>query len=176
MPYSRSAPHRAERREATMIDAAVKALVQMFSPPFRWVLLKSAGLALGLLVLFAIALDWLLVWLATAGANWAQSMFGISAPAPVSIFIWILSVAAGIGIIIGSVFLMPAVTALVGSFFVDEIALEVERTHYPAALGTPPPLMHSVVEGLKTALLAVLVYLIAAPFLLFAGAGAIIFF
>jgi uncharacterized protein involved in cysteine biosynthesis len=33
-----------------------------------------------------------------------------------------------------------------------------------------------VVEGLKTALLAVLVYLIAAPFLLFAGAGAVIFF
>ena len=28
-----------------MIDAAVKALAQMFAPPFRWVLLKSAGLA-----------------------------------------------------------------------------------------------------------------------------------
>ena len=27
---------------------------------------------------------------------------------------------------------MPAVTAFVGIFFVDEIAEEVERTHYPA--------------------------------------------
>ena len=27
-----------------MLDAAVKALTQMFSPPFRTVLLKSAGL------------------------------------------------------------------------------------------------------------------------------------
>src|SRR5262244_3283993 len=176
MPYSRSAPHRAERREATMIDAAVKALTQMFSPPFRWVLLKSAGLALVLIVLIAIGLHRLLVWLATAGADWAETVFGISAHAPLSILIWIVSIAAGLGIIVGSVFLMPAVTALVGSFFVDEIALAVERVHYPAALGTPPPLMHSVVEGLKTALLAVLVYLIAAPFLLFAGAGAIIFF
>jgi CysZ protein len=160
-----------------MIDAAIKAFVQMFSPPFRWVLLKSAGLALGLLVLFAIALHRLLVWLATAGANWVENMFGVSAPAPISILIWFLSVAAGIGIIVGSVFLMPAVTALVGSFFVDDIALEVERTHYPAQpAGTPLPLTRAVLQGTKTALLTILVYLIAVPFLLFAGAGALIFF
>src|SRR5260370_4804536 len=36
--------------------------------------------------------------------------------------------------------------------------------------------MQALVEGLKTALLAVLVYLIALPFLLFAGAGLLIFF
>jgi CysZ protein len=161
----------------TMIDAAVKALVQMFSPPFRWVLLKSSGLALGLIVLFAIALHRLLVWLATAGANWVESMFGVSAPAPISIFVWVLSVAAGIGVIVGSVFLMPAVTALLGSFFVDDIALEVERTHYPTEpVGTPLPLPRAVLQGAKTALLAILVYLIAVPFLLVAGAGAVIFF
>jgi CysZ protein len=161
----------------TMIDAAVKALVQMFSPPFRWVLLKSCGLALGLIVLFAIALHRLLVWLATAGANWVESMFGVSAPAPISIFVWVLSVAAGIGVIVGSVFLMPAVTALLGSFFVDDIALEVERTHYPMEpVGTPLPLPRAVLQGAKTALLAILIYLIAVPFLLVAGAGAVIFF
>jgi len=160
-----------------MIDAAVKALVQMFSPPFRWVLLKSSGLALGLIVLFAIALHRLLVWLATAGANWVESMFGVSAPAPISIFVWVLSIAAGIGIIVGSVFLMPAVTALLGSFFVDDIALEVERTHYPTEpVGTPLPLPRAVLQGAKTALLAILIYLIAVPFLLVAGAGAVIFF
>ena len=160
-----------------MIDAAVKALAQMFSPPFRWVLLKSAGLALFLIVLIAIGLHRLLLWLATTGANWAETVFGISAHAPLSILVWIVSVAAGLGIIVGSVFLMPAVTALVGSFFVDDIALEVERTHYPAEpVGRPPPLMQALVKGLKTALLAVLVYLIALPFLLFAGAGLLIFF
>ena len=158
-----------------MIDAAVKALAQMFSPPFRWVLLKSAGLALFLIVLIAIGLHRLLLWLATAGADWAETVFGVSAHAPLSILVWIVSVAAGLGIIVGSVFLMPAVTALVGSFFVDDIALEVERTHYPAKpVGRPLP--QALVEGLKTALLAVLVYLIALPFLLFAGAGFLIFF
>jgi CysZ protein len=161
----------------TMIDAGIRALVQMFSPPFRWVLLKSAGLALAVIVLLAIGLHRLLVWLASAGAHWAETMFGISAPAPISILLWVLSIAAGIGIIVGFVFLMPAVTALVGSFFVDEIALEVEREHYPAEpVGTPLPLPLALVEGMKTALLAVLVYIIAVPFLLFAGAGVIIFF
>jgi CysZ protein len=160
-----------------MIDAAVKALAQMFSPPFRWVLLKSAGLALVLIVLIAIGLHRLLVWLATAGANWAETVVGISAHAPLSILIWFVSVAAGLGIIVGSVFLMPAVTALVGSFFVDDIALEVERTHYPAQpAGRPLTLTHALVEGIKTALLAILVYLIALPFLLFAGVGVLIFF
>ena len=160
-----------------MIDAAVKALAQMFSPPFRWVLLKSAGLALVLIVLIAIGLHRLLVWLATAGANWAETVFGISAHAPLSILIWVVSVAAGLGIIVGSVFLMPAVTALVGSFFVDDIALEVERVHYPAQpVGRPLPLTRALVQGVKTALLAVLVYLIALPFLLFAGVGVLIFF
>jgi uncharacterized protein involved in cysteine biosynthesis len=160
-----------------MIDAAVKALVQMFAPPFRGVLLKSAGLALALIVLIAIVLHRLLVWLATSGANWAESVFGVSAPAPLSILIWIFSVAAGLGIVVGSVFLMPAVTALVGSFFVDDIALEVVRTHYPAqSAGRPLPLLRALVEGVKTALLALLVYLIAVPFLLFAGFGAVIFF
>ena len=160
-----------------MIDAAVKALAQMFSPPFRSVLLKSSGLALALIVLIAIALHRLLVWLTTAGADWAETVFGISAHAPLSIFIWVVSIAAGLGIIVGSVFLMPAVTALVGSFFVDDIALEVERTHYPTQpVGRPLPLTRALAEGVKTALLAVLVYLIALPFLLFAGFGAIIFF
>jgi CysZ protein len=160
-----------------MLDAALKALSQMFSPPFRTVLLKCIGLALVLIVLIGIALHRLLVWFATAGADWAESVLGVSAHMPLSILGWIMSVAAGLGIIVGSVFLMPAVAALVGSFFVDEIALEVERSHYPQEpVGTALPLLHAAIEGVKTASLAVLVYLIAVPFLLFAGSGIVIFF
>jgi uncharacterized protein involved in cysteine biosynthesis len=160
-----------------MLDAAIKALSQLVSPPFRAVLLKSAGLALVLIVLIGIALHRLLAWLATAGADWAESALGAGAHTPLTILTWVLSIAAGLGVVVGSIFLMPAVTALVGSFFVDEIALEVERTHYPADQpGRPPPLMRSLLEGVRAALLAVLVYLVAVPFLLFAGAGAVIFF
>jgi CysZ protein len=160
-----------------MLDAAVKALSQMLSPPFRAILLKCSGLALVLIVLIGIGLHRLLVWFTTAGADWAEGMLGVSAHTPLSILAWILSIVVALGIVVGSVFLMPAVTALVGSFFVDDIALEVERTHYPdEPVGTPLPLARAMIEGVKTALLAVLVYLIAVPFLLFAGIGAVIFF
>jgi uncharacterized protein involved in cysteine biosynthesis len=72
---------------------------------------------------------------------------------------------------------MPAVSAFVASFFADEIADEVERAHYPAdPRGTALPLWRAVLEGGKTALLAILVYLCAAPFLLLAGFGVVIFF
>ena len=99
------------------------------------------------------------------------------AHAPGSILAWVLSIAATLGIITGAVFLMPAVTAFVGSFFVDEIADEVERTHYPAdPPGRALPLWRALIEGIKTALLSIAVYLCAVPFLLFAGFGLVIMF
>ena len=72
---------------------------------------------------------------------------------------------------------MPAVTALVGTFFVDDIALEVERAYYPSdPVGHPPPPLRAVLEGARTALFSVLVYLVAVPFLLVGGLGVVIFF
>ncbi len=63
---------------------------------------------------------------------------------------WLLSFAAGLGIIVGSVLLMPAVTALVGSFFADRIGEEVEREHYPAdPPGKALPLWLAHVGGLQ---------------------------
>lgn len=160
-----------------MLDAAVKALSQMFSPPFRAILLKSVGLALILIVLAAIGLHRVLIWVAGLGEQWAENTLGLSSHMPLTLLAWILSVVTGLGVIVGSVFLMPAVTALVASFFVDSIADQVERVHYPGEpAGAALPLLRALVEGVKTALLAVLVYLLAVPFLLFAGFGAVIFF
>ena len=158
-----------------MFDAAIKALIQMFSPPFRRVLLKSIGLGLILIVLMGIGLQRAFSWMATTGTAWAEASTG--AHTAWQIVAWVLSIAATLGIITGALFLMPAVSAFVGSFFVDEIADEVERTHYPnEAPGTALPLMRAAIEGIKTALLAVLVYLCAVPFLFFAGLGLVIMF
>jgi CysZ protein len=160
-----------------MLNAAVKAIVQMFSPPLRAVLWKSVALALVLIVVVAAVLYRLIVWLVGAGGNSAETAFGPYAHWPVEAIAWLLSIAAGLGIVVGSVMLMPAVTALVSSFFADQIADEVERTNYPAdPPGTALPLWRAVYEGLKTALVAVIVYICAAPFLLFAGLGLVIFF
>ena len=160
-----------------MLDAAAQALSQMFSQPFRAVLLKSIGLALILIVIIGIGLHHLLAWVADAGEGFAEQTLGPNAHGPLAVLAFILSIAAGLGILVGSVFLMPAVTALVASFFVDDIALEVERSRYPGEPeGKPLPLMRAAIEGVRTALLAIVVYLVALPFLLFAGFGAFIFF
>ena len=160
-----------------MLDAAVKAIAQMFSPPLRAVLWKSIALALGLIIVAAAALYRLIVSLVGTGSTSAETAFGPHAQWLAEAIAWLLSIAAGLGIVVSSVMLMPAVTAVVASFFCDQIADEVERANYPAdPPGTALPLWRAVWEGLKTALLAVVVYVCAAPFLLFAGLGAIIFF
>jgi CysZ protein len=160
-----------------MLDDAVNALTQMFSPPLRAVLWKSIGLALALIIAVGIALERLIVWLVGNGSASVETTLGPHAHMPATIFAWLLSIAASLGIIVGSVLLMPAVTALVASFFADEIAAEVERTHYPAdPPGVALPLWLAMREGGKTALLAIAVYVCAAPFLLFADFGVVIFF
>ena len=158
-----------------MFDAAIKALTQMFSPPFRRVLLKSIGLGLVLIVLIGVGLNRVFSWMATSGAAWAEASTG--AHTLWQILAWVLSIAATLGIITGALFLMPAVTAFVGSFFVDEIAEEVERTHYPMEPpGTALPLFRALIEGINTTLLTVIVYLVAVPLLFVAGIGLVVLF
>jgi CysZ protein len=160
-----------------MIDAAIKALSQMFAQPLRRVLLKSIGLALLMIVIIGIGLQRMLAALADNGATWAEQTAGVAPHAAWAALAWVLSILAGLGIVTGALFLMPAVTAFVGSFFVDEVAEVVEHTHYPAE---PPghalPLLRATFEGVKFALLALAVYLCALPFVLFAGLGLIILF
>jgi uncharacterized protein involved in cysteine biosynthesis len=63
------------------------------------------------------------------------------------------------------------------SVFVDEVADHVETEHYPAERpGTPLPVTTAAIEGVKTAALTILVYLVALPFVFLAGAGFIVFF
>jgi CysZ protein len=160
-----------------MIDAAVKALQQMFSPEFRSVLIKAVLLALVLVVLMGASLHQVLNWLTVDGGIWVQARVGDTYYTLLSWLIWIFSIATTFGIVIGGVFLMPAVTAFVGSFYVDEIAGEVERVYYPAEpLGEPVPFWPATWHGIKTALLAIGIYLLALPFLLFAGVGLFILF
>ena len=160
-----------------MLDAAVKALSQILSPPMRSILWRSIGLALVLIVVLAIGLQRLLSWFATSGEGWAEAMLGPGFQTPLNILSWIVSIAAGLGVVFGAVMLMPAITSLVASVFVDEVADHVEREHYPAERpGAALPLGLAMTEGVKTALLTILVYLIALPFVFIAGAGFLAFF
>lgn len=160
-----------------MLDAAVKALSQMMSPPMRSILWRSIGLALVLIVVLAIGLQRLLSWFATYGEVWLEGLLGPGWHSSLELLAWIISIAAGLGVVFGSVFLMPAITSLVASFFVDDVADIVEREYYPAERpGTALPFNQAIFEGIKTALLTIVVYLVALPLVFLAGAGFLIFF
>ena len=160
-----------------MLDAAVKALSQILSPPMRSILWRSIGMALILITVLAIGLQRLLTWFADYGEVWAEGLLGPGFHTALHILSWIVSIAAGLGVVLGGIFLMPAITSLVASFFVDDIADHVEREHYPAEQpGTALPAGLAMTEGTKTALLTILVYLIALPFVFVAGAGFLVFF
>jgi CysZ protein len=160
-----------------MIDAAVKALAQMFTPALRRVLVKATGLALILIVIIGLLLQRLLSALAQHGATWAEQTSGFAPHAAWSALAWVLSIMASLGIITGALFLMPTITAFVGSFFVDETADAVEREYYPAEpIGRALPFVRALIESIKIALLSLIVYFCALPFIFFAGLGVIVLF
>jgi len=115
-----------------MLDAAIKALTQMFSPPFRSVLWKSIGLALLLIVLLASP---------APGADLARDRAGelgrgALGPTATRRF-WVLAKdRVGLG---GARHRGGFGVPNAGrpprwwrASFADDIALEVERSHYPA--------------------------------------------
>lgn len=160
-----------------LFDAATKALSQMASRPFRSVLWKSIAVALVLLIILGIALQRLLAWMLGSGGVWIEGTVGPSWHVTLDVVQWMLAIVAGLGVLVGMVFLMPPVSALVASFFADEIAAHVEGEYYPAdAPGRPLPIGRALLEGVRTALLSLLVYLCAVPFLLVAGLGFVVFF
>jgi CysZ protein len=160
-----------------MIEAAFKALAQLFTPPLRAVLLKSVGLALLMIIIIGIVLNRIFSALAASGANWAEQTSGFAPHAAWATLAWVLSIMASLGIVTGALFLMPAVTAFVGSFFVDEVGEAVERDSYPAG---PPghalPIFRALIEGVKFSVLALAVYFCALPFIFFAGIGIVVLF
>jgi CysZ protein len=126
-----------------MIQAALLALRQAFSPPFRTVLLKSVGLALLLLVVIGAGLQTALAQLVVLQSGFLD---------------WTAAIASALGILVVLFFAMPPVISLVAGFFLDEIAGEVERTHYPADVpGREQPLGRSLLLALKFAALVLVV-------------------
>src|SRR3954451_7250424 len=115
-----------------MLDAATKAIAQMFTPPSPRVLLKSIGLALLVLILLAVGLHRLFGWLAGEGAHFLEGLTGPGMQTPLHALLWVLAIMAGFGLFAGAIFIMPAVTSFVASFFSDEIAAQVEHVYSPA--------------------------------------------
>jgi uncharacterized protein involved in cysteine biosynthesis len=159
-----------------MLDAVFKALTQIASPPLRRVLLKTAGLALlGLILLGNVVLPYLIGWPAMLIAGDGDA--GIQ---PIRFALTMVLVFALDGLFLfAGILIMPAVTALVAGFVSDEIAAATERMHYPIdPPGGPVGALGATVllEGVRTALLAVLAYVWTPALTLLFGLGLLIFF
>src|SRR5919202_2690341 len=132
--------------------AAFSAWRQVVSPALRSILWKSLALTVALLAL---------IWFGLT------RLFGYYLKGhPLSVDYPILDgfafFLAGAGLLVAFVYVLPAVSALVAGFFLDEAADLVERTDFP---GDPPgralPAGLSLLYGLRFAALSLIVNLAA---------------
>lgn len=138
-----------------MLAAARRALAQIFSPPFRSVLLKSVGLTLAMLAA---------VWAAAWGT--ITHFATVSSPGLQTL----IEIATGLGLLFGLGFLVAPVTSLFAGLFLDEIAAEVERVHYPSdPPGREMPLGPAVLSALRFTALVVVVNLLVLLLILLPG-------
>ena len=84
---------------------------------------------------------------------------------------------AGFGLIIGLAYLVPAVTALVAGYFLDDAAAVVEREHYP---GEPPgqalTVGRAMLYGARFAALSLMVNIVALLLVFIPGVNLVAFF
>lgn len=146
---------------------ALRAFGQALSPAFRRILLKTLGLTIALLALVWLALTRLFAWW-LSGVTTAQD------------HPWVVTYAglfAGVGLVVAMIYLIPPVSMLVASFFLDEVAGKVEATDYPCdPLGTPLPAATAMWEGVRFALVALGVNLLALLIWFIPGVGLAAFF
>jgi CysZ protein len=144
-----------------MIEDSIAAFAQIFTPPFRKILIKSLGLTIALLILIWLGLDRLAATFIPAGAPWLATL---------------LSVLVGLGLIVGLAFLVAPVTSLVAGFFLDEMADIVEREIDPLGEpGRPVPTGAAALFALRFAGLSILVNLIALALLFAPGVNVVAF-
>jgi CysZ protein len=151
-----------------MIDDAIASFRDMFTPPFRAVLLKSLGLTLALLAGLWLTLERLAVWMTEGGASWFAGAPWLKT---------VVAVAAGLGLFVGLIFLIAPVALLVAGYFLDELADHVEASIYPPGQsGRAVPATTSLWLALKFSGVALAVNLFAFLLWLLPGVNALVFF
>lgn len=146
-----------------MLEAALLALRQTFSPLLRGVLLRSVGLALALLVALAVGLEAALTrFVHVPSYPWVETT---------------LAIIAGLGLVFAVFYLVPAVSTLVAGLFLDEVAEKVEKASYPGdPPGTAQPLAIALLYSLRFFGIVLAVNLAALLLLLVPGVNIVIFF
>jgi CysZ protein len=144
-----------------MLTAATQAFQQLFTPPFRVLLVKCVGFTIALLVVLIILVEWVFGHF-VAWPHWVETATE-----------WL----GGLALVAGSIFLIPPVTSLMAGLYLDDVASEVERVYYPS---DPPghelPTLAALGVGVKFFLVVLVVNLIALFLLLIPGVNLIAFY
>ncbi|MCC2098852.1 MAG: sulfate transporter family protein [Hyphomicrobiales bacterium] len=145
-----------------MIQSALSALQQIFTPPFRTVLYKVLGLTIAVLTL---------IWF---GLNGFIDKY-IAVPWP-----WLtttLQILTGVGLFAGMAFLIAPASSLIAGLFLDELAECAETASDPhGPPGTALPAGQAIILASRFALVSLLVNAIALLLLLVPGINLIAFF
>ena len=144
-----------------MLAAAGQAFEELFTPPFRAVMMKCVGLTLALLIGLIIAVEWsfahFVVW-----PDWIETTIQ-----------WL----GGLALVAASIFLIPPATSLVAALYLDDIADKVERKNFPSdPPGRELPVAKSIWLALKFFVVVLLVNLLALLLLLIPGVNLIAFY
>ncbi|ESZ00335.1 sulfate transporter family protein [Mesorhizobium sp. LNHC209A00] len=153
-----------------IFDAARTAALELLSPPFRAVFIKTLGLTLLALVALWFGLTSLIEWLALP---WLQTLL----PGMPSWAGWLGGIVAAIALAFGMALLIAPVTAVIAGLFLDNVAEVVERTDYPGdPAGRAMPALRSLVLAIKFFGVVILGNVVALLLLLVPGINIAAFF
>jgi CysZ protein len=150
-----------------LIQSVFAAAREVFSPALRRILWKSIGLTVALLALIWAGLTRLFDYFLTN--------HHLSADYPIidSLAFFL----AGFGLFVALLYLLPAVSAIVAGYFLDDVAEVVERQDYPAdPPGRALPFGQAIFYGLRFAGLSLLVNFAALLLLFVPGINIGVFF
>jgi CysZ protein len=144
-----------------MLAAAGQAFQELFTPPFRAVLIKCVAFTIGLLALLIAVIVWGFGYFA-AWPGWIETTIQ-----------WL----GGLALVVGSIFLIPPVTSLIAGLYLDDIAAVVEQQHYPSdPPGRELPTLQAIGLALKFFIVVLLVNILALFLLLVPGVNLIAFY
>ena len=144
-----------------MLTAAGQAFQELFTPPFRKVLIKCVGFTIALLVLLIVVIEFVFGTL-VSWPGWIETTIA-----------WL----GGLALVVGSIFLVQPVTSLIAGLYLDDIAAEVEKANYPAdPPGRALPTLAAVGVALKFFFAVLAVNLVALFLLLIPGVNVIAFY
>ncbi|TPM99156.1 sulfate transporter family protein [Mesorhizobium sp. B2-1-3A] len=153
-----------------IFDAARTAALELLSPPFRAVFVKTLGLTVLALVALWFGLTSLVEWLALP---WLQALL----PGMPSWAGWLGGIIAAIALAFGTALLVAPVTAMIAGLFLDDVAEVVERTDYPGEpIGRAMPALRSLVLAIKFLGVVILGNIVALLLLLVPGINIAAFF